>query len=147
MKLKTKRIDKSLPLPDYEKGAACFDFVCREDVTIGPGKIELVPLNVVIRVPDGYALLVFARSSTSINKGLVLANGVGVVDSFYCGDKDEIVAAFYNFASKKIQVKKGERLAQGMLIRHEVAQWSEVENMGAIGRGGYESDLWRPDKR
>jgi len=147
MKIKTKRIDKSLPLPSYEKGAACFDFVCREDVLIKPREINLIPTNSIIAVPEGYSLLVFSRSSTPLKKGLILANGVGVLDSFYCGDKDEIVLEFLNITDSEVMVKRGEHLGQGMLVKYETAEWDEVEKMEAKGRGGYNLDLTRKTKK
>lgn len=147
MKLKTKRIDKTLPLPDYEKGAACFDFVCRENAKIAPREIKLIPLNSVIKVPEGYSILIYPRSSTPLKKGLILANSVGILDSFYCGDKDEILAMFLNVTDKEVEIKKGERLVQGMLIKHETAQWEEVERMEEKGRGGYSTDFNRKAKR
>lgn len=143
MKIKTKRIDKSLPLPDYERGASCFDFVCRESVTIKPREIKLVPLNSVIKLPQGYTLLIFVRSSTPIRKGLILANSVGILDSFYCGDKDELVAEFLNITNKNVKVKRGEILVQGMLVKHETVEWEEVNKMEDKGMGGYESDSWK----
>lgn len=147
MKIKTKRIDKSLPLPDYEKGAACFDFICREDVAIKPGEIKLVPLNSVIKLPASYTILIFVRSSTPIKKGLILANSVGILDSFYCGDKDELVAEFLNITSKDVEIKRGEILVQGMLIKHENVEWEEVDKMKDKGRGGYKINLMRSGKK
>ena len=96
MKIKIKRFDKSFPLPTYEKEAACFDLVCRKGTIIRPSKIKLVPVNIAIELPRGQALLVFNRSSTPMRKGLLLANGVGVIDPFYNGDKDEIMIELFN---------------------------------------------------
>ena len=147
MKLKIKRIDKSLPLPDYEKDAACFDFVCREDVIINPSQLVLVPTNSVIKLPLGYSMLLISRSSTPIKKGLMVANGVGVLDSFFSGDKDEIMIECFNFTDKPVEVKRGERIAQGMIVKFETAEWEEVESMDDRGRGGFAKDLIRPGKR
>jgi len=147
MKLKIKRIDKSLPLPSHDKGASCFDFVCRKSVKIKPKEIALVPTNSVIKIPEGYTLLVFSRSSTPLKKGLILANSVGVLDSFYCGDKDEIMLMFYNITKKSVIVNRGEHLAQGMVVEHEEIIWDEVEKMPEKGRGGYNSDFNRKDKK
>jgi len=137
MKIKIKRTDPSLPLPLQKEGAACFDFVCRETTTIKPNEIKLVPSNTVVKVPKGYALLIFARSSTPLRKGLVLANGIGVVDPFFCGDKDEIVFEFLNVTDEDVVVERGETLAQGMVIKHESVEWEEIEKMGEKGKGGY----------
>ena len=137
MKIKIKRIDKSLPLPRQKEGAACFDFVCRETTTIKPSEIKLVPSNTVIKVPQGYALLIFARSSTPLRKGLVLANGVGVTDPFFCGDKDEIILEFLNVTDEDVTIERGESLAQGMVVKHETVEWEEVSEMKEEGKGGY----------
>src|SRR5699024_3875812 len=87
-KVSTKRVDPALPLPEPEPKAAAFDLPCRIDVEIAPHKIGVVPVNSIIRVPDGFFLLVALRSSTPVKRGLVLANGIGIVDPFYCGDED-----------------------------------------------------------
>lgn len=137
MEIQIKRIDKSLPLPVYEPGASCFDFLCRQNLEIKPNQIGLVPTNTIVKVPEGYSLLVFARSSTPLQKSLVLANGVGVVDSFFCGDKDEIMIEFLNIGKDTVKVTKGEVLAQGMLIKHEEVRWNEVDKMEDKGRGGF----------
>lgn len=137
MKLNIKRFDKTLDLPSGEKGAACFDFTCRKKVAIKSGKIELVPLNVAIKIPEGHVLLLFSRSSTPIKKGLILANSVGVVDPFYCGDDDEVLAMFLNITEETITVEKGDRLAQGMIIKTENIGWNEVASMNDVGHGGY----------
>ncbi|MEK7118370.1 MAG: hypothetical protein AAB869_02060 [Patescibacteria group bacterium] len=51
-KARTKRFDKSLPLPEYKtSGAAGFDFSARESVSIGAHEVGYVPLNVVIEPP------------------------------------------------------------------------------------------------
>ena len=147
MKIKIKRIDKSLPLPSFEKDAACFDLPCRETVKIKPGEIALVPVNCVMIIPKNSALMVFSRSSTPLRKGLILANSVGIVDPFYRGDNDEIVAQFLNITKKTVEVKKGEHLVQGMIVKREEISWVEVNKMTGKGRGGYDKVLKRYNKK
>lgn len=138
MKISIKRFDKNFPLPQYEKGAACFDLICRETVTIPPHQIKAVAQNVAVKVPEGYALLLFARSSTSHKKGLMLANGVGVTDPFYCGDKDENLAFLYNITDNPVTVETGDKIVQGMIIKTEPISWQEVDKMADKGHGGYQ---------
>ncbi len=77
------RIDSSLPLPRYESaGAVGFDFVTRENTTIAPGAIGLVPGNVIVQVPAGFALLVLPRSSLPRKKMLVCPHSLGVIDQY-----------------------------------------------------------------
>ena len=135
MKIKVKRFDKSLPLPEYENDAAGFDFFCRKSVNIPTREIEFVSVNAAVRIPRGYVLLIFLRSSMTFKKGVMLANGVGVIDSFFHGDKDEIIIQLFNISDKTVSIKKGEKIAQGILIKHEKAEWEEVESLGSKGRG------------
>lgn len=137
MKVRIKRFDTELPLPSTEPGAAGFDLSCREDAVIQPRKIGLVPVNAAIQVPEGYGLIVLARSSTSWSKGLMLANGIGLIDPFYSGDKDEIKVQFFNITDEPVQIRKGDQLVQGVLVRIEPPQWEEVESFGLDGHGGY----------
>ncbi len=118
-------------------GAACFDYICRETVTVPAHQIKPIPQNVVHKVPDGHAILIFTRSSTAKRTGLMLANNVGVVDPFYSGDKDEIYAFMYNFTDTDVTIEAGDRIVQGMLIKSEPVQWQEVATMNDEGHGGY----------
>ena len=137
MKIRIKRIDKSLPLPEFKTaGAAAFDFYAREEVVIEPKKIGYVPLNNVIEAPMGYMLKVFARSGTH-KRGLIIANGVGIIDSDFSGDNDEIKAVYYNFTDEPVVIEKGERIAQGIIEKREDVNWEEVDVMGNKDRGAF----------
>ncbi|MDB5168959.1 MAG: dUTP diphosphatase [Candidatus Saccharibacteria bacterium] len=138
MKIKIKRFDTRFPLPAPEPGAACFDMICRETVTIPPHQIKPIKQNFALKVPDGYALLLFVRSSTPLRKGLMLANSVGVVDPFYCGDGDENLAFMHNFTDDPVTVEAGDKIVQGMIIKTEAVSWDEVESMNDSGHGGYQ---------
>jgi dUTP pyrophosphatase len=138
MDIPIKRFDPDYPLPaQSESGAACFDLFCRETVTIPPRQLKAVRQNFALKVPEGYALLLFSRSSTPIKKGLMLANGVGVVDAFYHGDDDEVMTFFLNITDDPVTVEAGERIAQGMIMKTEPVTWREVESMESDGHGGY----------
>src|SRR5215831_18600948 len=78
------RLNPDVPLPRYESdGAAGFDLAASQDLVIPPGALALVPTGLVIEVPPGHFLGVFARSSTPLRRGLMVANGVGVIDEDY----------------------------------------------------------------
>ncbi|MBU6500302.1 MAG: dUTP diphosphatase [Patescibacteria group bacterium] len=139
MRVKIKRFDKNIPLPEHKtSGAAAFDLTAREDVEIPPKEIRLVPLNVAMEAPAEHFILLAARSSAH-KKGLMMVNGVGIVDPDYCGDDDEFKSAYYNFTDKPVRVEKGERLTQGMFIKFAKADWEEVEKMPGKTRGGFGS--------
>ncbi len=139
MKIKTKRVDKNLPLPAHKtEGAAAFDFMAREEVVILPGVIGYVPLNAVVEIPAGHFLLVAARSGTH-KKGLIMANGIGIIDPDFCGEGDEIKAAYYNITAAPVRIEKGERIAQGTFVPIATFEWEEVDAMEGKTRGGFGS--------
>lgn len=118
------------------EGAAAFDLTAREAIEIPPKTIGYVPLNVAMETPLEHFTLIVARSSTH-KKGLMLANGIGVVDPDYCGDEDEFRAAYYNFTDKPVRVDRGERIAQGMFVKFVRAEWDEVDKLENKTRGGF----------
>ena len=139
MKIKIKRFDKGLPLPKKgSEGAAAFDMAARETLTIMPGKIGYVPLNIAVATPPGYFLLIAARSSTH-KRGLWMGNGIGIGDPDYAGDQDEYKAIYYNFSDQPVVVEKGDRIAQGIFIKVADFEWDEVDKMENKTRGGFGS--------
>ena len=140
MKVKITRIDKTLPLPVYETGGAVgFDFLAREEMTIEPKGIALIPANVIIEVPKGYALILASRSSTPKKHGLTKPHGIGVIDQDYCGPKDEIKIQVYNFRDEPVTIPRETRIAQGLFVRTDRLEFEEVDEIKKESRGGFGS--------
>ncbi|PIR03413.1 MAG: dUTP diphosphatase [Candidatus Magasanikbacteria bacterium CG11_big_fil_rev_8_21_14_0_20_43_7] len=140
MDIRIKRIDTSLPLPEYKTdGSVAFDIYAREDAVVEAQSLGRIPTNLIIATPPGYGLVLSARSSLASKKGLWLANGIGVIDQDYAGDGDEILLSVYNFSTTQVSVERGERIAQGMFVRIDTASWIEVEQMDKKSRGGFGS--------
>lgn len=139
MKVKIKRIDKSLPLPTYQtSGSVGFDIYSRKDMEIKPREIALIPGNIIVETPQGYMLLVALRSSTPRKKGLIKPHGIGVIDNDYCGEGDEVKVQVYNNTDGIVKVDKGERIAQGIFVKVDKFEWAETDQMGKA-RGGFGS--------
>ncbi|OGJ57314.1 dUTPase [Candidatus Peribacteria bacterium RIFCSPLOWO2_12_FULL_55_15] len=139
MQIPIRRHDQSLPLPTYETaGAVAFDFVTRETTVIPPKTLGLIPGNVIIETPKGYALLIAPRSSLPRKKTLMFPHSIGIIDQDYCGPKDEIMIQVYNFGEAPVTVERGERIAQGIFVKCEQAEWVET-TIGAKTRGGFGS--------
>jgi dUTP pyrophosphatase len=137
LKCRIRRLDPSIALPSYQtQEAAGFDLAASQDVPVPAGEVRLVPTGLVIEVPSGYFLGVFARSSTPIKRGLMVANGVGVVDPDYAGPDDQIYIEVLNFTRHDVFVKRGDRIAQGILIPTSQVEWEEGGGR-AISRGGF----------
>lgn len=140
MKVAIKRIDTELPLPKYESGGAVgFDFITREKTVIEPGAIGLVPGNVIVQVPKGYALFITPRSSLPRKKALVCPHSIGIIDQDYHGPEDEVLVQVQNIGNETVTVERGERIAQGLFVKVEQAEWEEVDDHGAETRGGFGS--------
>ena len=136
--LRISRLNDSVSIPAYQtRGAAGFDLAASVDMTIAPGQVTLVPTGLVVELPAGYFLGVFARSSTPLKRGLMVANGVGIVDPDYCGPNDEIRIEVYNFTATPVGVKAGDRLAQGVVMPFVRAVWEERLEPTAPSRGGF----------
>mgnify|MGYP003597874386 CR=1 FL=1 len=142
--------DKEVNLPvRATKHAAGYDFEAVEDIVIPSiwkqilsGKVlqgikpELVHTGIKAQMESDESLKLFNRSGNP-KLGLILANGVGVVDSDYFenpGNDGEIMFAFFNFWPKDVLIKKCQRIDQGvyekfMLTKDEP---SEAERVGGF---------------
>ena len=80
-------------------------------------KPVLIHTGIKACMGEDEVLELYNRSSNPKKTGLILANGVGVVDSDYYSNKDndgEIMFAFYNFFPFTIKIKAGDRIGQGV---------------------------------
>ena len=138
MDVRITRLDPAVALPEYQTGgAAGFDLASSADMTVQPGEVALVPTGLVIEVPAGYVLGIFARSSTPLKRGLMVANGVGIVDADYCGPTDEIRIEVLNFTAAPVTIARGDRLAQGVFVPYARADWKEAAQIARPDRGGF----------
>ena len=136
--VRIRRLDPSIALPSYQTAeAAGFDLAASMDVSIPAGEVRLVPTGLVIQAPHGYFLGIFARSSTPLKRGLMVANGVGVVDPDYCGPEDEVKIEVYNFTARPVHIRAGDRIAQGILIPAVRVVWDEAADLQRESRGGF----------
>jgi len=141
--VRIKRIDEELPLPTYASdGAVAFDLYARVLTVVQPRELGMIPVNVIVNVPDGYALIVALRSGTPRKKKLLSPHSVGIVDRDFCGPGDEIQVQVLNFGDEPSVIERGERIAQGLLIATHDCIWDEramldrEESRGGFGSTG-----------
>jgi dUTP pyrophosphatase len=138
LNVRITRLHDHVALPAYQTtGAAGFDLAASVAMTVQPGEVTLVPTGLVIEVPAGHLLGVFARSSTPLKRGLMVANGVGVVESDYCGPEDEVKIAVINLKPEPVAIEPGDRIAQGILLPAPRVTWEEVNRVRPTSRGGF----------
>jgi dUTP pyrophosphatase len=127
-----------VPLPAYGTDeSAGFDLAAAHDLVVPARQIALVRTGLVIEVPSGHFLGIFARSSTPLNRGLLVANGVGVIDPDYSGPADEVMIQVLNVTEADVQIRRGDRLAQGIILPAPRISWQEVSEIREVTRGGF----------
>lgn len=140
--MKLKIINKSNnKLPDYKtSGAAGMDVraFLSEPIVIKPMDIVLIPTGLYLEIPEGYEVQVRARSGLALKNGISLVNGVGTIDSDYRGELGVIVI---NLGKEDFVVNNGDRIAQLVCAKYEVAEIVEVEELKETERaeGGFGS--------
>lgn len=117
-------------------GAAGFDMISREDIVLKPGYTTLVSTGNKLSIPEGYVGILTSRSSLGVKKGIVIAQGVGTIDSDYRG---EIMVPLFNRGNENFDVKKGDRVAQiifmPVLTNMRVTDKLDFTERGAAGFG------------
>ena len=126
-----------LPLPAYETGgSAGMDLraAVAEDVplTLAPGARALVPTGLKIALEPGYEAQVRPRSGLALKHGLTCLNSPGTIDSDYRG---EVGVILINHGQEAFVIRRGERIAQMVIARHEQAAMVEVGALDETARG------------
>ncbi|NNF70322.1 MAG: dUTP diphosphatase [Acidimicrobiia bacterium] len=133
MKIPLIRLDAGLPAPERSHpGDGAVDLRSREDVRLDPGERQMVPTGVAVAIPDGHAGLVVPRSGLAAREGLSVVNGPGLVDSGYRG---ELKVILINLGSEPIEIERGDRIAQLMVIPIVAPDFVEVDELPDSSRG------------
>jgi len=116
-----------------------WDLYAAVTIVIPPKTTSLVPLGLVVKPQAGTYVKIYARSSLH-KQGLMLANGVGIIDPDYCGAGDELLAPLYNFTDQPVEVARGNRIVQLVVeqaIYPVVVPFTpKTKSRGGIGSSG-----------
>ena len=76
--------------------------------------------------------------SLAVRSGLGIINAPGLVDSGYRG---EIKVILVNFGSERVDIRRGDRIAQLIVVAVETQEFVEVEDLppSRRGEGGFGS--------
>ncbi len=137
LRVPLQQLDGELPEPSYAReGDAGADLVARTDVVLPcRGGRAVVPTGVAIAIPTGYAGLVLPRSGLAVRHGLTCLNAPGLIDSGYRGELQVVLVN--HDPENDYTVRRGDRIAQLVLIRVEQAVFEPVgdEGLGESQRG------------
>lgn len=104
-----------------------------ENISLAPGERAPIPsgLAIDIRQP-GIAGFVFSRSGLGTKQGLVVSQGVGVIDPDYRG---EIIVSLLNTSAETRLVAQGQRIAQLIFMPFFPAAFILKETLSETDRG------------
>lgn len=122
-------------------GSAGYDFYMPVDTTVLPTRKLIVWTDVKAYMLEDEVLMLYPRSSMGIKHGLMLSNTVGVIDSSYYsneGNDGNIGIPLLNTSGKAIEIKAGERFAQGVFTKFLSVDEDSVDK-GSERKGGFGS--------
>jgi dUTP pyrophosphatase len=125
----------SNPLPSYAtEGSSGMDLRASvdEEVTLLPLERRLVPTGLFIELPVGYEAQVRPRSGLAIKQGITCLNSPGTVDADYRG---ELKVVLVNFSNETQTIKNGDRIAQMVIQKVEMARLIQVDEISSTVRG------------
>lgn len=134
--LKIRQIEnaKDLPLPRYmTEGAAGMDLYANisDPITLGSGKIKVVPAGIAMAIPEGYEAQIRPRSGLAAKYGIGLVNSPGTIDSDYRG---EIKIIMINYGEEDFLIQRGDRIAQMVINKVEIVALQVEEVLGTTHR-------------
>ena len=122
-----------LPLPAYATpGAAGMDLRAAESVMLKPGARVLVSTGVAIALPEKHEAQIRPRSGLAVKHGVTVLNSPGTIDWDYRG---EIKVPLINHGSEDFEIARGDRIAQMVIARVEIAILEDVPNLDETQRG------------
>lgn len=125
-----------------DKRSAGYDFYSTEDFIIAPHESYKTNTYIKAQMEDDEVLILQVRSSIGIKRGLQLLNGNGIIDSsFYNSSESEgnIVVGLYNRTDEPVEIRKGERIVQGIFLKYLVTNDDKPlseERVGGVGSSG-----------
>ena len=122
-------------LPKYETiNSAGMDLRANieEPIVLKPIERRLIPTGLYMALPQGFEAQIRPRSGLALKKGITVLNSPGTIDSDYRG---ELMVLLINLSTEDFIVNNGERIAQMVIARHEVAEFQVVEELDDTERG------------
>lgn len=130
--VKVLKRTETAKLPEYKtEGAFAADLYADENVSIPQEHTVLVDTGLSVEVPEGHVMLINIRSGLS-TKGIMLANGTGIIDSDYRGPVKCII---HNGSEFPYNISNGDRIAQCYIIRKVDVMFTETSELSDTERG------------
>ena len=122
-------------LPKYEtEQSAGMDLKAflTEPIIIKPLERKVIKTGLFISLKKGYEAQIRPRSGLALKKGITVLNSPGTIDADYRG---EIVVVLVNLSSEDFEINSGDRIAQMVVVKHEVISWNPKLSLDKSERG------------
>lgn len=129
------KVKEGAIIPSYEtSGSSGMDLraFISEPIQLAPNERKLIPTGISIQLEVGYEAQIRSRSGNTLKRGLVVANGLGTIDSDYTGDVGVIL---HNISDSVQTIEKDERIAQMVVAKYERIEWDVVDELNETERG------------
>lgn len=135
IRVQVRRLDPDLPLPSYaHEGDAGLDLYSATDATLKPGERAAISTGIAVAIPEGFAGFVQPRSGRAVKEGLGMPNSPGLIDSGYRG---ELRVAVINLdLDQPLHIRRGEKIAQMVILPVAAVELIEVQKLPESSRGG-----------
>ena len=138
MQVIIKNHKQHIPLPKRIHTGDWIDLRAAETVKIKAMHSYMISLGVAMQLPVGYEAHILPRSSTFNKWGILMVNGMGIIDNSYCGDSD--IWCFQALAMRDTEIKEGDRICQFRILHKQSNfEFKEVEFLSGTPRGGFGS--------
>lgn len=98
-----------------------------------PNPIMIVPCGFKVAIPEGYQLEIRPRSGLAAKHGITVVNSPGTIDSGYRGEIMVILARLG--VDDSFRIKRGDKIAQAVLMPVYQANFIQVEKLDETERG------------
>ncbi len=131
MKIQVKKIHPDAKIPHFSlEGDVGMDLYSVQDAILKPGERVSCQTGIGIKIPHGYAALIWDKSGPSHKFGIKTLGGV--FDSNFTG---EYLIGLINLGREDYVIEKGHKIAQVIFQKIEIPEVEEVPEFEQTNRG------------
>ncbi|MEI7621506.1 MAG: dUTP diphosphatase [Candidatus Moraniibacteriota bacterium] len=131
MKIQVKKFHPEAKIPHFAlEGDVGMDLYSVQDVVLKPGEKISCSTGIGIKIPQGYAGLIWDKSGPSHKFGIKTLGGV--FDSNFTG---EYLIGLINLGKEDYAIEKGQKIAQVLFQKIETPEVEEVSEFEQTNRG------------
>ena len=144
-----KKLYESIELPKRSTtNSAGYDIRSIEEGIIEPSKAMRFKTGVKVSMNDDEVFYIYSRSSFGYKYNVTMANSVGVIDADYYNNEDNeghFSICLINHGDKPLEVKIGDRIAQGVFMKYLIVD--DEEKVDKKRKGGFGSTNKKEEKK